>query len=147
MNGNELNKSKMDLSAYGLAWSRVLHIALVIVKTKRWREILTGLVLVALTAGATDFCTNMIKKSAGRVRPYNSVPGTNYYSKGSKEWKQLPADFVQKKKRGHRGVPRLKKLLYSTESDPSELPSSVVDGMMVMRVRTAPRSSVVDAGC
>lgn len=84
-----------------LLWGIALSIiALIIVRTKRWREILTGLVLVALTAGATDFSTNMIKKSAGRVRPYNSVPGTNYYSKGAKEWKQLPADFVQKKKRG-----------------------------------------------
>jgi hypothetical protein len=52
----------------------------------------------------------------------------------------------KRKKRGHRGVPRLKKLLYATESDPSELPSSVVIGMMVMRVQTPPRSSVVDEG-
>lgn len=84
-----------------LLWGiALIIIALIILKTKRWREILTGLVLVALTAGATDFGTNMIKKSAGRVRPYNAVAGTNYYSKSAKEWKQLPADFVQTKKRG-----------------------------------------------
>jgi hypothetical protein len=54
--------------------------------------------------------------------------------------------LCKRKKRGHPGVPRLKKLLYSTESGPSELPSSVVVGMMVMRVQTPPHSSVVDEG-
>ncbi|WP_320170310.1 phosphatase PAP2 family protein [Maridesulfovibrio sp.] len=58
------------------------------------------IILLAIAAmGLSDFSTNLIKKSIGRVRPLNSVALT--YLKEDGRWQRRPLDFKQTKERGN----------------------------------------------
>lgn len=72
--------------------------AVAVRRTGRWKPLVTGLVLIALTAGLSDLACNVVKQEFGRVRPYNAMAGVHYVENG--KWEQRAADFVQIKERG-----------------------------------------------
>lgn len=68
-------------------------------RSRQWKPLLAGLVLVALAAGAGDLTCNALKKEFGRVRPHNAMAGVRYVEDG--RWQQRAADFVPQKSRGN----------------------------------------------
>jgi len=53
---------------------------------------------LALCIGASDMTCSLIKASAGRVRPYQSIAGARYLDSGA--WKTLPQGFTPVKNSG-----------------------------------------------
>lgn len=65
-----------------------------------WRRYLPLSIILGLgmCIGISDATSSIIKESAGRVRPYQSIPHTVYRDSG--QWTMLPADFVPSKQTG-----------------------------------------------
>jgi len=78
-------------------WS-FAFVLLFIFLIKKDRKRICYLFIIALSIGLSDFSTNFIKKSTGRIRPLNQLAGVNYYEDG--EWRQRPPDFTATKKSG-----------------------------------------------
>ncbi|WP_051306896.1 phosphatase PAP2 family protein [Desulfomicrobium escambiense] len=84
------------LSSSAFLWAA--SIALMAAGMKFRRVTATMIVGVALCVGISDQVCYHIKESIGRVRPYQSLPGTRYQDSGV--WKTLPADFSPQKRTG-----------------------------------------------
>ncbi len=83
-------------SSHAVLWTLAIVLAAICLKL---RQAPVAVVLgLALSIGATDLTCSLIKESAGRVRPYQSVGETRFLQSGS--WAALPQDFTTTKQRG-----------------------------------------------
>ncbi|MGJ3524233.1 phosphatase PAP2 family protein [Nitratidesulfovibrio sp. D1] len=62
------------------------------------RPLLALLLVVGIAAGLADASSNVFKKATDRVRPLKALPLVHHRDDG--QWKQNPADFVQRKNKG-----------------------------------------------
>lgn len=70
------------------------------IKTKKWRQLLIGVVIVGAVVGATDIGTNIVKDAVGRVRPKDAIAQSHHYNYKKAEWFQRSANFIQKDTKG-----------------------------------------------
>ncbi len=59
-----------------------------------WKRLVTVLLFIGISVGATDIACNLIKAECSRMRPHQSLAGVHYMSDG--EWKQNPPAFEAK---------------------------------------------------
>ncbi len=76
----------------------ILSIVLIGIGLAKRRLTLSVALGLGLCMGISDAACNLLKDTAGRVRPHHSIPHTWHQSEG--QWFQLPADFTPTKLTG-----------------------------------------------
>ena len=62
------------------------------------RRVLLSMLLLGLCLVVTNTTTDLVKKQAGRIRPYNALPLARYVDNGL--WQQRPENFIPHSKAG-----------------------------------------------
>lgn len=86
------------LSSAALLWA-IIAVVTAVGVYKKGAKFLIIILLVTATMGLSDFSTNIIKKTIGRVRPLNSIALTYLQEDG--KWQRRALDYKQTKERGN----------------------------------------------